>query len=385
VVRPVNTVPHERTNYKAELASKYRGSGSDKEQLIIDAIEAVIAERGGHQVGDQICFLCPVHDERTASAYWNPAKLVWHCFGCRAGGGYKDLAEHLGEELTEHLGKPLARYLGVYPYPLRNRATVQPTSSDGVHIVQKRESKRLHPSKQPAATAKGLTLGEYSRAKQLPEDFLRSVGVTEVERDNHPALRMEYPNAEGKIAAIRYRHALDGEGRFKWRKGDKPLLYGLNRLKGNEDYVLLVEGESDCHTCWYNNVPALGLPGSGLWDEERDAPVLDRFQTVYAVYERDGGANTLVSHVHESRIRDKTRVLDLNPFKDPSEMYMADPEGFEERMFNAMDKSAPLSDFVHQQRVDLQWDMCHELAKEKDILRVLTRQGAPPLEIPVYE
>ena len=38
--------------------------------------------------------------------------------------------------------------------------------------------------------------------------------------------------------------------------------------------VVLVEGESDCHTLWLHDFPALGLPGAGNWNEGRDAPLL---------------------------------------------------------------------------------------------------------------
>ncbi|MCC7106273.1 MAG: hypothetical protein IT307_14120, partial [Chloroflexi bacterium] len=48
--------------------------------------------------GDEILFLCPAHDDHEPSASWNPAKGVWHCHACAAGGGAKDLALLLGIE-----------------------------------------------------------------------------------------------------------------------------------------------------------------------------------------------------------------------------------------------------------------------------------------------
>jgi hypothetical protein len=49
--------------------------------------------------------------------------------------------------------------------------------------------------------------------------------------------------------------------------------------------VVLVEGESDCHTLWFHGIPALGIPGAANWREERDARHLDGFETIYIIVE----------------------------------------------------------------------------------------------------
>ena len=74
-------------------------------------------------------------------------------------------------------------------------------------------------------------------------------------------------NEAGEVVAVRFRHSLNGAQRFTWRKGDKVLLYGLWRLREilGAEWVLLVEGESDCWTCWLHGIPALGLPGKSIW------------------------------------------------------------------------------------------------------------------------
>ena len=40
-------------------------------------------------------------------------------------------------------------------------------------------------------------------------------------------------------------------------------------------YVVLVEGESDCHALWLHDLPALGLPGATNWRDGRDLHLLD--------------------------------------------------------------------------------------------------------------
>src|SRR5205823_1888023 len=79
--------------------------------------------------------------------------------------------------------------------------------------------------------------------------------------------RIPYRSATGDLLAIRYRASLDGPHRFRWRVGDKVMLYGLDRLRAVREagWVLLVEGESDCWTAWHHGLPALGVPGKTCW------------------------------------------------------------------------------------------------------------------------
>lgn len=61
--------------------------------------------------------------------------------------------------------------------------------------------------------------------------------------------------------ATRYRNHPSNPQRFTWKKGSKTILYGLWRLKQyTDDYIVLVEGESDAQTLWYYGVQAIGVP-----------------------------------------------------------------------------------------------------------------------------
>ena len=84
------------------------------------------------------------------------------------------------------------------------------------------------------------------------------------------AVRIPYPDKEGQEVAVRFRTSLDGTEKFRWRSGDKPRPYGLGLLveARKADYVILVEGESDCHTLWFYEIPALGIPGVSNWRDE---------------------------------------------------------------------------------------------------------------------
>lgn len=63
--------------------------------------------------------------------------------------------------------------------------------------------------------------------------------------------------------AKRYRNHKDNPNRFFWEKDSKNNLYGLWKLKDfSNDYIVLVEVESDAQTLWFYNIQALGVPRS---------------------------------------------------------------------------------------------------------------------------
>ena len=115
-----------------------------------------------------------------------------------------------------------------------------------------------------------LTLADYAAAKGLPVDFLASLGVSEETTSNGPRLRIPYQAEDGGELIARFRHALEGKA-FSWPKGSAGLLvlYGLNRLPRAREtgHVVIVEGELDAQTLWFNDLPAVGVPGASNWNE----------------------------------------------------------------------------------------------------------------------
>jgi hypothetical protein len=195
--------------------------------------------------------------------------------------------------------------------------------------------------------------------------------------DRAPAVRIPYRDAAGTDAAVRFRVALqkspDGGDRFKWKSGAKVCLYGRDRLAlaRARDYVVLVEGESDCHTLWVQGEPAVGIPGATNWRDDRDAPELDGIGTIYAVEEPDQGGATLTTRLAASPIRDRVKLVRLGEHKDPSGLYLADPERFADQWQAALDAAVPLAAVLTAQAAAKRaeaWAMCAALATEPDIL-----------------
>lgn len=183
------------------------------------------------------------------------------------------------------------------------------------------------------AGALGLTLVEYADAKKLPLDFLKSLGLSNTTETRQgalvPIVLMPYKDESGAVAAVRKRQALrkpphGKDNRFIWRKGDAEHLipYGLWRLADMRaaGWVLLVEGESDCHTAWLHGLPAIGVPGAKNWRPEW-ARYVEGLE-VYVWQEPDPGGETFVSRMAGSLPRAQV-ITPPDGVKDLSAIHIA--------------------------------------------------------------
>jgi hypothetical protein len=195
--------------------------------------------------------------------------------------------------------------------------------------------------------------------------------------DHKPALRIPYLGAGGKALAVRFRIALEGD-RFRWKSGSKPCLYGLNRLAEAQKagHVVLVEGESDCHTLWFHGIPAIGIPGASNWREDRDAKCFDGIDTIYIVIEPDKGGQSVRKWLGQSAIRARVKLLLGLPTKDPSAMHVADPAGFKRAWQVALLGAVPWTAVEAEERIEARaeaWELCADLARSENILAEFDR------------
>jgi hypothetical protein len=181
---------------------------------------------------------------------------------------------------------------------------------------------------------------------------------------------MAYSDREGNEVAVRFRISLDGNRRFVWRRGDKPCLYGLWRLSDQGDHtVTLVEGESDCHTLWLHDIPALGVPGAGNWNEARDACHFDGIETIYLVIEPDKGGEAVLKWLGGSIIKDRVRLLHLGC--DVNEFYQKNRETFVQRWTEACRTAEPFKDHEARERNKVKgeaWTLAQHIAQRGNIL-----------------
>jgi hypothetical protein len=222
------------------------------------------------------------------------------------------------------------------------------------------------------STPPGLTLAAYAAAKQLPVDFLRTCGLSDT-YVGRPVVRIPYYDETGNEVAVRFRLALEGASRFRWRRGARPQLYGLSRLGDARalGFVMLVEGESDCHTLWHHHLPALGLPGAASWRAEWAVP-LDGIDIIYVVIEPDQGGAAVLKWLATIPFRDRVRLVELpDALKDPSALHLADPTGFDFRFRAALAAARPYPDAAALERAASEaeaWSRCQTLAQAPRLL-----------------
>jgi hypothetical protein len=324
--------------------------------------------------GEKAMSFCPAHDDRNSpslSLKAEEGKLLLNCFaGCRP----EDIVSEIGLQMKDLFVKGGGGSFIPPNTPARLHAQSENLHSNGQNERAIEDARPEH----------GCTLKEYSEEKELPEGFLRGLGLRDVTYFEKPAVRIPYPDKEGHEVGVRFRISLEGGEKFKWRSGDKCLPYGLKLLGETHraGYVILVEGESDCHTLWFYEIPALGSPGASNW---RDgwATYLDGIEKIYAVIESDQGGDTLREKLIScAPIRERLHLLELGEHKDPSALHLADPDMFRERFEVALEEAKP---WIELERAEAQatsheaWERSSELAKAPNILErfaeALARSG----------
>jgi hypothetical protein len=362
---------------------------------------------------------CPNHEDRTPSLSVGEGDDGRILVQCHAGCSVEEVVHALGLELSDLFTDT----------PRDSPATVQHASGKPHSSTDSTAAGETVAALQPdqeGLQALGCTLDAYAEAKGLPPDFLRSLGVADTKYAELQALRMPYVSADGDEQAVRFRIAVDGEDKFRWKKKPKLCLYGLSRLQLARDlgYVVLVEGESCAQTLWHHEIPALGIPGANNWKDERDAPELEGIAVAYVLVEPDRGGQAVLDWLSTSALTTGKRIesdddppeeetewilrphgglfgsdeweeapadppkrpkrpklptvklLTLPGAKDVSELYLQDREAFRSRFEEALQNATPYAEqakIAAEIRAKVAWQKAGPLARRARILRHFQR------------
>jgi hypothetical protein len=383
----------------------------------VTAAEFVDRLKGVRRRGSGWMARCPAHDDRhpSLSVKENNGHILVHCF---AGCTVDTIVAALGLELQD-------LFEDTRTTPGDSRATVQRgpgnrhSSMDrGVVGGGGGSVAPLQPDQEGLCAC---TLEAYGEAKGLPLEFLRSIHLEDAKYAGRPAIRMPYVDRDGEEQAVRYRIALGGEDKFRWKKRSKLCLYGLPRLRVAQErgFAVLVEGESCTQTLWLHDFPALGLPGAANWRDDRDLSAVEGLETLYVVIEPDKGGEAILEWLKRSalttgrrpkppddpdapteitfkRVIDpsghqvdwweetpiapskpaslpKVKLVSLRGAKDVSELHMQDREGFEARFDAELQRATPYEEherIASELRARAAWKTASTLAQEPRILDV---------------
>ena len=292
---------------------------------------------------------CPGHDDQNASLSISTGEDGCVLLKCHAGCEAKQIVSAVGLSLADLFPKSSKKKGGG-----GNKASRKPFEH---------------------SNSSGLTLAEYSLSKRISVDFLRSIVASDVKYLGSNAVRFEYKDAKGDLLAVRFRLGMTGD-RFRWRRSDKVQPYGLwllERAKA-KGFITLCEGDSDTQTLWFHEEPALGFPGADTW-QETWAEYLTDIPTIYTYFEPDQGGEAVKKWLSKSKIQERVQLLNLGEYKDPSALYLANPEHFPERWRAILAAAVPFVD-VQQAERNQAAEEAYVLAKELlDDPKLLDRIG----------
>lgn len=240
--------------------------------------------------GSQLKCICPFHEDHNPSLDFNMEKGVYFCHVCGAKGNMTSF-------LAEVTGKD-----------------------------KKEVWKMLNPI-QP------YTLEEYANEKKIPINELKDLGLANSDND----VRIPYFDTDNKLIATRFRHNPDSKQRFTWEKGSKANLYGLWKLSDfTDEYIVLVEGESDTHTLWHYGVQAIGVPGATNF-KTSFKDILKKFKKVYAHSEEDEAGKRFVNNIANVLYPQEVHKINCTALgaKDPSELHCKGAFDFEKLLNTA--------------------------------------------------
>jgi hypothetical protein len=259
---------------------------------------------------------CPAHADRTPSLSIGLGEQGQVLLKCFAGCSLERIVEAMGLTMVDLFSEETSTPDGQATTPIKTR---QPT----------------------------LTLVDLALEKQLPWKFLFNLGVME-----HPSggLQIPYHLPDGTLAPRhRIRTTLVAKEGSRWSKGEGTIVpYGLERLEEarKAGFLVLVEGESDCWTLWYQGFQALGLPGAEMARTLEDSMLIG-IDRLYLMQEPDAGGTSFVNQIQRKleawQWSGKTFVLRLEGAKDPNELYQHDRQGFRTAFQLALDQAKPLS------------------------------------------
>ncbi len=322
--------------------------------------------------------LCPFHNEKSPSFSVSPAKQMYYCFGCGAGGNVitfvmeyenatfqeavKILADRAGVSLPEveyseemrkkesrrakllEVNKEAAKY---YYYLLRS-----PKGQVGHRYLAGRELSGETMKKFGLGYADGAAsdLSSYLHSKGYADDLITEAGLAafDEKRGLHDKFwnRVMFPIQDANHRVIGFGGRVMGDAKPKYLNSPETAifdksrnLYGLNFARtARTGNIILCEGYMDViamHQAGFGQaVASLGTAFTA-----GQAGLLKRYaEEVLLAYDSDGAgegaALRAIGILKEAGLR--ARVIDMKPYKDPDEFVKnLGAEAFQERIDKA--------------------------------------------------
>ena len=342
---------------------------------IVDVVSQYVKlnKRGSTYFG-----LCPFHNEKTPSFSVTPAKQMYYCFGCGAGGNvfnfvmeyenytFGEALKHLADRAGVQL--PKIEYSGEAKKKAERRAAlleINKLAAGYFYYQLRRENGR---QAHEYLTGRGLSeetirkfglgysdkysddLYKYLKSKNYSDELLRDSGLFNVDerRGMYDKFwnRVIFPIMDVNNRVIGFGGRVMGDGKPKYLNSPETTifdksrnLYGLNVARTTrKNYLILCEGYMDVislHQAGFTQ--AVASLGTALTPGQ--AALMKRYtDNVLITYDSDAAgvkaALRAIPILKEAGLT--TKVINMQPYKDPDEFIKAlGAEAFQERIDKA--------------------------------------------------
>jgi len=244
--------------------------------------------------GNSLIARCPFHNDSNPSFSVDLVTGKYNCFGCEAKGNYIGFKAKMDNTDTTEAFQELC----------------------DTYNIEKPQVNTID------VTTMQFCVERYAREKLIPQVYLEKIWKI----SNHKkGIKIPYMDEKGNIVATRFR----GENKsFRWEKNSRVIPYGLNRMNRikMEDYIILVEGESDTQSLALAGLSVLGIPGATMFKPEWIRYL--RNKKVYIHNENDVGGVLFRNKVCETLYKRNSdiKVYEFScsklGFKDPSDLFI---------------------------------------------------------------
>ncbi len=366
----VGTALEDRMFYSDDIIEEVRSRND-----IVDVISGYVKLQ---RKGSSYFGLCPFHNEKSPSFSVSPSKQMYYCFGCGAGGNvFTFIMEYENYTFPETL-KLLADRAGVSlpEQEYSEEAKRQRDRKSAVLEVNKMAAKYFYYQLRSPQGAKAM---EYLKNRQLGDEtikrfglgyagpysdalyrYLKKQGVSDqllkesglMQVNERQGMydkfwnRVMFPIMDVNNKVIGFGGRVMGDGKPKYLNSPETIifdksrnLYGLNFARtAKKRYMLVCEGYMDVismHQAGFTN--AVASLGTALTSQH--ASLLKRYtDEVILTYDSDEAgiraALRAIPLLKEAGV--STRVLHMEPYKDPDEFIKAlGTEAFQDRIDHA--------------------------------------------------